>query len=108
MSAWYIFGTLGFYPVCPGSDQYVIGAPFFKEASVKLPNGKTLTVKAPKVSDTNRYIKKVLFNGKEYTKLYLTHADILQGGTLEFEMAARPNKARGQKPADKPYSMTTK
>ena len=67
-----------------------------------------MTVKAPKVSDTNRYIKKVLFNGKEYTKLYLTHADILQGGTLEFEMAARPNKARGQKPSDKPYSMTTK
>ena len=108
MSAWYIFGTLGFYPVCPGSDQYVIGAPFFKEAKVSLPNGKVLTVKAPKVSDTNRYVKKVLLNGKEYTKLYLTHSDLLAGGTLEFEMASKPNKSRGLKPADKPYSMTAK
>ena len=106
MSAWYIFGTLGFYPVCPGSDQYVIGAPFFKEARIALPNGKVLTVKAPKVSDTNRYVKKVLLNGKEYTKLYLTHSDLLEGGTLEFDMASKPNKSRGLKPADKPYSMT--
>ena len=106
MSAWYIFGVLGFYPVCPGSDQYVIGAPFFKEVSIRLPNGKSLTVKAPKVSDKNRYVKKVLLNGKEYSKLYLTHADLLAGGVLEFDMASKPNKARGQKPADKPYSMT--
>jgi predicted alpha-1,2-mannosidase len=108
MSAWYIFGVLGFYPVCPGSDQYVIGAPFFKEVSIQLPNGKSLTVKAPKVSDKNRYVKKVLLNGKEYSKLYLTHADLLAGGVLEFDMASKPNKARGQKPADKPYSMTGK
>ena len=67
-----------------------------------------LTVKAPKVSDTNRYVKKVFLNGKEYTKLYLTHTDLLAGGTLEFEMAPRPNKSRGLKPADKPYSMTAK
>ena len=106
MSAWYIFGVQGFYPVCPGSDQYVIGAPFFKEVSIQLPNGKSLTVKAPKVSDKNRYVKKVLLNGKEYSKLYLTHADLLAGGVLEFDMASKPNKARGQKPADKPYSMT--
>ena len=108
MSAWYIFVTLGFYPVCPGSDQYVIGAPFFKEASISLPNGKVLTVKAPKVNDTNRYVKKVFLNGKEYTKLYLTHTDLLAGGTLEFEMASRPNKSRGLKPADKPSSRTEK
>ena len=108
MSAWYIFGVLGFYPVCPGSDQYVFGAPFFKEASVRLPNGKTLTIKAPKVSDTNRYVKKVTLNGKEYTKLYITHSDLLAGGTLEFDMASRPSKSRGLKPADKPYSMTGK
>ena len=108
MSAWYIFGTLGFYPVCPGSDQYVIGAPFFKEVSIALPNGKSLVVKAPKVSDTNRYVKRVLLNGKEYSKLYLTHSDIMAGGVLEFEMAAKPNKSRGQKPEDKPYSMTGK
>ena len=108
MSAWYIFGTLGFYPVCPGSDQYVIGAPFFKEVSITLPNGKSLVIKAPKVSDKNRYVKKFMLNGKEYTKLYLTHSDLLDGGTLEFEMAPKPNKSRGLKPADKPYSMSGK
>ena len=108
MSAWYIFGVLGFYPVCPGSDQYVIGAPYFKEVSVKLPNGNRLTVKAPKVSDTNRYVRKVILNGKEYSKLYFTHSDLLEGGIIEFEMASRPNKSRGLKPGDKPYSITDK
>ena len=108
MSAWYIFGTLGFYPVCPGSDQYVFGAPFFKEVSVSLPNGNTLTIRAPKVSDKNRYVKKVILNGKDYTKLYITHADLLAGGTLEFDMASKPNKSRGLTPADKPYSMTSR
>ena len=108
MSAWYIFGVLGFYPVCPGSDQYVFGAPFFRGAKIALPNGKSLEIKAPGVSDKNRYVKKVLLNGKEYSKLYITHSDLLDGGTLEFVMAPKPNKSRGLKPADKPYSMTEK
>ena len=106
MSAWYIFSALGFYPVCPGTDQYVLGAPYIPYAKVHLPNGKVLEVKAPGVSDTNRYVRRVLLNGKPYTKLYLTHADLMAGGTLEFVMAARPDKKRGQAPADKPYSMT--
>ena len=108
MSAWYIFGVLGFYPVCPGSDQYVFGAPYLPYARIALPNGKTLEVKADGVSDTNRYVKKVLRDGVEFKKLYITHDDLLQGGTLEFVMASRPNKARGQKPADKPYSLSAK
>lgn len=108
MSAWYIFSVLGFYPVCPGSDQYVLGAPRFEDATIALPNGKTLEIKAKGVSGVNRYVKKVLVDGAEYTKMYLTHEDILKGGTIEFIMASRPNKSRGQKAADKPYSMTPK
>ena len=108
MSAWYIFSVLGFYPVCPGSDQYVLGAPFFEDAVIALPNGKTLEVKAPGVSDKNRYVKKVLLRGKEYSKMYITHGDLLAGGTLEFVMASKPNKSRGRKATDKPYSMTGK
>ncbi|MBR5256286.1 MAG: GH92 family glycosyl hydrolase [Bacteroidales bacterium] len=106
MSAWYIFSALGFYPVCPGTDQYVIGAPYLPYLKLTLPNGNTFEVKAPLVSDRNRYVKEVRLNGKPYTKLYLTHEDILAGGTLEFVMASKPNKKRGLKPADKPYSMT--
>ena len=106
MSAWYIFSALGFYPVCPGTDQYVIGAPYLPYLKLTLPNGNTFEVKAPLVSDRNRYVKEVRLNGKPYTKLYLTHADILAGGTLEFVMGPKPNKKRGLKSGDKPYSMT--
>jgi alpha-1,2-mannosidase, putative len=108
MSAWYIFGVLGFYPVCPGSDQYVLGAPRFEEARISLPDGKSLEIKASGVSDKNRYVKKVLLNGAEYSKMYLTHEDIMNGGTIEFVMASKPNKSRGRKDADKPYSMTAR
>ena len=108
MSAWYIFSVLGFYPVCPGSDQYVFGAPYLEGATIALPNGNTLEVKASGVSDKNRYVKKVLLRGKEYSKMFITHEDLLAGGTLEFVMASSPNKSRGRKVTDKPYSMTPK
>ena len=106
MSAWYIFTALGFYPVCPGTDQYVLGAPYLPYLKLSLPNGKTFEVKAPGVSDKNRYVKEVRLNGVPYPKMYITHADILAGGTLEFIMAPKPNKKRGLKAADKPYSLT--
>jgi len=106
MSAWYIFSALGFYPVCPGTDQYVLGAPYVPYAKVTFPGGKTLEVKADGASDTNRYVKQVLLNGKPYTKLYITHSDLLAGGTLEFIMSSKPNKKRGLASEDKPYSMT--
>ena len=98
MSAWFIFSALGFYPVCPGTDQYVIGAPYIPYADVTLPNGKHLVVKAPRVSDKNRYIKRLLLNGKPYDRLYLTHQQLLEGGTLEFEMTNKPNKRRKIQP----------
>ena len=106
MSAWYIFTALGFYPVCPGSNEYVLGVPFLEHSVVALPNGKTLEINAPGVSDKNRYVRRVLLNGKPYDKLYITYSDIMAGGTLEFQMAAKPNRSRGTKPTDKPYSMT--
>ena len=106
MSAWYIFSAMGFYPVCPGTDQYVLGAPYLPYMKLTLPNGKMLEIKAEGASDTNRYVKSVTLNGKPYTKTYLTHADLTAGGTLEFVMSSKPNKRRGTAPADKPYSLT--
>jgi len=106
MSAWYIFSALGFYPVCPGTDQYVLGAPYLPYAKVELPENKVLEIKADGVGDKNRYVQKVYLNGKPYEKLYITHKDIANGGTLEFIMGPRPAKRRGRNLTDKPYSMT--
>lgn len=106
MSAWYIFSALGFYPVCPGSDQYVIGAPYLPYMCVNLSGGKRIVVKAPKVSDKNRYVQSVKLNGKPYTKMYFTHKDLTDGCTIEFNMGSKPNKKRGTASSDKPYSMT--
>lgn len=106
MSAWYLFSAMGFYPVCPGTDQYVIGAPFLPYMQVNLPNGKTITIKAPKVSNRNKYIKSIRVNGQPFSKLYFTHAQLVNGITIEFEMTDKPNKKRGLNISDKPYSMT--
>ena len=105
MSAWYIFTVLGFYPVCPGTDQYVLGAPCLPYAKVTLDNGHTLEMKAPGLSARNRYVKSVKLNGKPVDRLYLTHAELLEGGTLVFEMAPKPNKRRGMAADTKPYSL---
>ena len=106
MSAWYIFSAMGFYPVCPGTDQYVLGAPYLPYLKLQLENGKTFEVKAEKVSDKNRYVKAVRLNGQPYTKGYITQDDILNGGTLVFEMSSRPNKRRLFLGEDQPYSLT--
>lgn len=106
MSAWYIFASLGFYPVCPGTDQYVLGAPYMPYQELSLPNGKKFVIKADGVSDKKRYVRAVKLNGKTYSKMYITHNDIMEGGTLEFVMGAYPNKSRGTKASDKPYSLT--
>ena len=106
MSAWYIFSALGFYPVCPGTDQYVIGAPYLPYSCVTLPNGKRLEIKAKGVSDKNRYIKAVRLNGKTYDKSYFTHSDLMNGGTIEYVMASRPDKKRCLSADSKPYSLS--
>lgn len=106
MSAWYLFSVMGFYPVCPGTDQYVLGAPYLPYIKLKLPNGKSLEIKAPGVSDKKRYVKSLKINGRLYDKMYITHNDIINGGVLEFEMASKPNKRRGINRLAKPYSLT--
>ena len=106
MSAWYLFTAMGFYPVCPGTDQYVIGAPYLPYIKLSLPNGKTFEIKANNVSDKKRYVKSVLLNGKPYSKMYITHGDIVDGGVIEFIMSDKPNKKRGIDKNDKPYSLT--
>ena len=106
MSAWYVFSSLGFYPVCPGTDQYVIGAPYMPYFDVRLENGNHIIVKAPGVSDKNRYVQSMKVNGKPYTKMYITHKMLTDGCTIEFVMGSKPNKKRGLSAADKPYSMT--
>ena len=108
MSAWYLFSVMGFYPVCPGTDQYVLGAPYLPYLKLKLPNGRTLEIVAPKVSDRNRYVRALKINGEKYDKMYVTHEDILKGGKWEFEMGASPNRHRGLDAEDKPYSLTEK
>ena len=106
MSAWYIFSAMGFYPVCPGTDQYVLGAPYLPYLKLSLQNGKVLEIKAPQVSDSNRYVKSLYINGEKYDKMYVTHEDIMKGGVWEFRMSKSPDKRRGTAPDSQPYSLT--
>jgi predicted alpha-1,2-mannosidase len=105
-SAWYIFSAMGFYPVTPASDQYVLGAPLFKKLTVKLENGKTIIINAPKNSVANKYVTSLTVNGKPYSFNWLSHKALLNGAVLNFDMSATPNKQRGTKAADVPYSMS--
>jgi predicted alpha-1,2-mannosidase len=106
-SAWYVFSAMGFYPVTPSSDQYVLGAPLFKKVTLTLDNGKKVVINAPNNSEANRYINTLSVNGKPYDLNWLSHTALLQGATLNFNMSPVPNKARGVKPADVPYSLST-
>lgn len=103
-SAWYVFSALGFYPVCPGTDQYVLGAPLFKQAVLHLENGKTVTIDAPANSKDNFYVGRLTVDGKDYQKNYLTHSQLLDGAQINFDMVAQPNKQRATAPEDAPYS----
>ena len=105
-SAWYVFTALGFYPVCPGSGEYVMGAPYFRNAKLHLENGKTVVFSAPDNSDENRYIKSMTVNGKRYTKNYLNHFELLKGGKYVFDMESEPCKSRGINESDFPYSFS--
>ena len=89
-SAWYVFSALGFYPVAPGTTQYVLGAPLFKKATLHFENGKNLVINAPENSDKNIYIESMSFNGVNYTKNYLDHNELLKGGVLDIKMATNP------------------
>ena len=105
-SAWYVFSALGFYTVCPGSDQYIIGSPLFKSVEIDLENGKTLKIKSSNNAKGNRYIEEMERNGKRYTKNFLTHDDLMNGGEITFKMNSQPNKERGIQQEDLPYSFS--
>ncbi|MEZ4855519.1 MAG: GH92 family glycosyl hydrolase [Gelidibacter sp.] len=101
MSAWYVFSSLGFYPVTPASNQYIIGTPLFDKASIHLENGNHFTVVAHQLSDDNKYIASASLNGKPLNKTYITHQDIMAGGILEFNMINQPSTwgtQEGQEP----------
>lgn len=105
-SAWYVFSAMGFYPVCPGANQYVIGTPYFDKMTLHLENGKTMTITAQNCSQENKYIQSLSINGMPSTKNFFTHEQLTQGGNIQYVMGSTPNKQRGINDSDAPYSFT--
>ena len=105
-SAWYVFSAMGFYPVCPGSNQYVLGVPYFDKLTLHLENGKSLTVTAKGNSDDTRYVNAMTLNGETYNHNYLTHDAVMNGGNIVFDMSKTPNTQRGILAEDVPYSLS--
>lgn len=106
MSAWYVFTALGFYPVAPGSGEYILGRPFLPKTAMRLPNGKTFTIVADGLDDRHTYVGSVSLNGKPLQRTFLRHDEILAGGELRFSMQAEPNKDWPGQGAQAPYSMS--
>jgi predicted alpha-1,2-mannosidase len=105
-SAWYVFSALGFYPVCPATDQYVLGAPLFPKATLHLPGGHDVVLNAPANSAENRYVNRLTVSGQEYSRNWLSHAELVKGAVLNFDMVAQPNTTRGTGVGDAPFSMS--
>ena len=103
-SAWYVFSAMGFYPVCPGSGQYAIGSPYFQRMTLHMPTGNALTITAENADQP--YIAEMQLNGKAYNRNYLTHEELIKGGTIHFLMQGQPNTSRGTKPSAAPYSFS--
>jgi alpha-1,2-mannosidase, putative len=107
-SAWYVFSALGFYPVCPGTDEYILGSPLFKAATLNLESGKTIRISAENNNKTNRYIQSMTLGGQPYTKNYLTYESLTKGCDIKVVMSDTPNKSRGIDSQDAPYSFSNK
>lgn len=105
-SAWYVFSALGFYPVCPATDQYVLGAPLFPKATLHLAGGHDVVLRAPAAGPANRYLTALTVNGQPYAHNWLSYKTLQEGATLDFEMGPQPNRQRGTRPADAPYSFS--
>lgn len=105
-SAWYVFSAMGFYPVCPATDQYVFGTPLFKKMTISLENGKKIIINAPENSDKNLYVKSLSLNNKLHNKNWVSHFDLMKGGVLNFSMSPEANKTRGVSREAFPYSMS--
>jgi putative alpha-1,2-mannosidase len=106
MSAWYIFTALGFYPVTPASDEYIIGRPFLERVTLHLPNGRKFTVSARGLDAGHPYVGAVTFNGRPLRRVFLRQAEIVSGGELVFTMQAEPQRAWPGEGAEQPYSMS--
>lgn len=107
-SAWYVFSALGFYTVCPGSDQYILGSPLFEKATVTLENGKSFTITADGNDPDRRYVESMTVDGKNHTANYVTHKQLTDGADIHFTMSDTPNRSRGTAQADAPYSLSSK
>lgn len=105
-SAWYVFSSMGFYPVAPGTDQYAIGSPLFEKITLQLENGNEVVVNAPGNSSETRYIQSMKMNGKTYTKNWFSFEELMKGAVIDIEMAKQPNKQRGIQESDYPYSFS--
>lgn len=105
-SAWYVFSAMGFYPVCPATDQYVLGTPLFKKVEVTMPGGKILSISAPDNGKENFYISDMKVNGKRYTRTYLEHDLLTKGADIRYTMSDRPSKTRSVSMEDRPYSFS--
>lgn len=105
-SAWYVFSSLGFYPVTPGVAQYVIGAPLFTKAELSLENGKKIVINAPNNYKESKYIKSMQINGKPWNNTYLEYETLINGGTIEFEMSSTPNTSWGTDATSVPFSLS--
>jgi predicted alpha-1,2-mannosidase len=107
-SAWYVFSALGFYPVTPGTDEYVFGSPLFKKAVLEFENGKKLTIEAPENSKDNFYVRDIELNGKSVSRNFIRHSELQAGGILRFEMQNSADKKRGTSEDASPFSMSRK
>ena len=105
-SAWYVFSALGFYPVCPASNEYVLGSPLFKNTSIHLENGKQVIINAKGNNPNYVYISKMKLNGKEHTHNYITHETLTKGAEINIQMSEHPNTSRGTALNDRPYSFS--
>ena len=105
-SAWYVFSAMGFYPVCPGSDEYILGAPLFEKMTVHLENGKSVVINAPGNNKSTRYISDFKLNGVPYSKNYITHKDLMDGAVIDVTMSESPVTTRGTQKTDYPYSFS--
>lgn len=105
-SAWYVLSSLGFYPVCPASDEYAVGSPLFRKAVITLENGNEIVMDAENNAPDRRYISDMFLNGKEYGDNFLLYDDLVSGAELRFEMSSEPDTLRGTVPENAPYSFS--
>ena len=106
MSSWYVLSALGIYSVCPGTDEYVLGSPKFRKATITMEDGKKFVIEAKGNSKDNVYIQNATLNGKRHTRNYIHYSDIVNGGVLELQMGNQPEKTRGTAKEDRPFSLS--